>query len=96
MPNFQIEPGGTFVKTFDVFGAGQLVVTLAPNEFGNASLSIARATEEGIQEVVIGIKGARVEKTDRHFVEMFEEVDGDKAYEAWKQGVDGLPANDLA
>jgi hypothetical protein len=93
--DFKIEPGAEFTKVFDVFGAGQVVVQLATNEFGNASFVISRADEEGIHEVVIGIKGARVEKADRHFVEMFAEVTGEHAYEAWKRGVSGTPANDL-
>jgi hypothetical protein len=93
--DFKIKPGEEYVKVFDVSGAGQVVVSLVPNEFGNASFVIGRADEEGIHEVVIGIKGARVEKADKHFIDMFAEVTGEKAYEAWKQGVSGLPANDL-
>jgi hypothetical protein len=93
--DFRIEPGGEYVKVFDVFGAGQLVVTLAPNTDGNACLTIGRATEEGIKEVSLGVRGARVEKTDHHFVEAFDEMDGDKAWEAWKYGTQHLPANDL-
>ena len=87
MDDFTLPPGAPFAKVFDT-ERGQILVSLEPNDDGNASILIRMYGDEGLSELTLGVAGVRSPTTDAHFVEGFQTITAERALAAFEMAMD--------
>ena len=93
MDDFALKPGAHFAKVFKT-ADGELLVTLEPNDSGNACYRFRMWTDEGFATASIGIEGPRAVEASDILAANFETTDAEKALAAFRMLMQQAPTND--